>query len=115
MTVLKSRPLRQKRIRAKIKGTLKVPRLNVFRSNQRFYSSLIDDTLGETLVAVSDREVKSSKGKPKAEKAYEVGVLLSEKAKKKKIKKVVFDRAGYKYHGRVRAFAEGARSGGLEF
>jgi large subunit ribosomal protein L18 len=115
LTALKGRPLRQKRIRSKVKGTLAAPRLSVFRSNQRFYGSLIDDALGKTLAAASDREVKSGKGKPKTEKAYEVGVLISEKAKKKKIKKVVFDRSGYKYHGRVRAFAEGARSGGLEF
>ncbi len=117
MIILKGRPLRQKRVRAKIKGTLQVPRINIFRSNQRFYGSLINDALGETLAAVSDKEAKIGKGKTntKTEKAYKVGVLLGEKAKKKKIKKVVFDRAGYKYHGRVRAFAEGARSEGLEF
>lgn len=115
MTVLKGRKLRQKRIRVKIKGTSSVPRLNVFRSNQHLQGSLIDDVLGKTAISIYDREVKSGKGKTKTEKAYEVGVLLGEKAKKKRIKKVIFDRAGYKYHGRVRAFAEGARAGGLEF
>jgi len=109
------RALRKKRIRSKIKGTADIPRLNVFRSNQYIYGSLVDDIIGKTLVSVSEREIKKKSEKNKTEKAYEVGLLMSEKAKKKKIEKAVFDRAGYRYHGRVRALAEGARSGGLKF
>ena len=140
------RARRHKRVRAKIKGTVKVPRLCVFRSNQRIYAQLIDDEKGKTLVAVRDEEIKISKNskikapasakafvgkqnlKEKEEKekeeiirtgkvavAYKVGKLLAEKAMKNKIKKVVFDRGGYKYHGRVKATADGAREGGLIF
>ena len=123
---------RHRRVRAKIKGTAQCPRLCVFRSNRHIYVQLIDDNKGRTILAVSDREVKKSEvGKSKIQKkkseekeivrtgkvavAYEVGKLLAEKAIKNKIKKVVFDRGGYKYHGRVKAVAEGARDEGLEF
>ena len=105
---------RRNRIRAKIQGTKDKPRLNVFRSLKHVYLQLIDDQNGKTLVAANDSELKSKKGK-KSEKAKEVGKLLAQKALAKKIKKVVFDRAGYKYLGRVKAAAEGAREGGLEF
>ena len=109
-----SRKLRQLRIRVKIKGTSSTPRLNVFRSNNHLYGALVDDSKGIILVSASDKELKKT-GKVKTEKAYEVGVLIADKANKNKIQKVVFDRAGYKYHGRVKSFAEGAKSGGLKF
>ena len=116
---------RHRRVRAGIKGTAKVPRLCVFRSAKHIYAQLINDEKGETLVIANDLEVKkskTSKGKKtkkqvvaKAAKAYEVGKLIAQRALEKKIKKVVFDRGGYKYHGRVKALAEGARKGGLKF
>lgn len=112
---------RHKRVRAKVKGTLEVPRLCVFRSNKHIYAQLINDEKGQTIIGASDLELKKRKTKtPKKLKgkvglAFEVGKLIAKKAKEKKIKKVVFDRAGYKYQGRVKALAEGAREGGLEF
>jgi len=92
-------------VRAKIKGTLKVPRLCVFRSSRYIYVQLIDDEKGKTLAA--------SKGKLSG--AREVGKSIGRQALKKKIKKAVFDRGGYKYHGRIKALADGAREGGLKF
>jgi large subunit ribosomal protein L18 len=89
------------------------PRLCVFRSNKHIYAQLINDENGKVLLAASDLEVK--KGGTKKELAHEVGKLIAQKAKKKKIEKVVFDRGGYKYHGRVKALAEGAREQGLIF
>ena len=105
---------RHKRIRAKIKGTAKVPRLCVFRSSRHIYAQLIDDVKEKILVLVSDIEMKQKKT-PKTSSAKEIGKLIAQKAAEKKIKKVVFDRGGYKYHGRVKAVAEGAREGGLKF
>jgi len=105
---------RHRRVRAKIQGTSKVPRLCVFRSHQHIYAQLIDDEKGKTIMVVSSREFKKSK-KTKADKAKEVGKLIAKKALEKKIEKVVFDRGGYKYHGRVKAVAEGTREGGLKF
>lgn len=105
---------RHKRIRAKIKGTAQAPRLSVFRSSKHIYAQLVDDERGKTLVAAREAELKRVKGK-KADIAREVGKLIAEKALAKKITKVVFDRGGYKYHGRVKALAEGARGGGLQF
>lgn len=101
------RKLRHKRIRAKVKGTSARPRLFVFRSNKYIYATLIDDDKGETL--------GTAQGGKAAGKAIEVGKMIAEKAKKLKIKKVVFDRGGYVYYGRVEAVAKGARDGGLEF
>ena len=106
---------RHRRVRAKIKGTKERPRLCVFRSNQHIYAQLIDDNEGKTLVAVSDRELKTKVKKTKTDLAKEVGKLIAQKAVSKKIKNIVFDRGGYKYHGRVKALAEAAREGGLEF
>jgi len=103
------RKRRHKRVRAKISGTIKIPRLCLFKSNQYIYAQLIDDENGKTLIVVSDLKEK----KPKT--AFEIGKMLADKALKKKIKKIVFDRGGYKYHGRVKALAEGAREGGLKF
>jgi len=107
------RQKRHKRIRAKIKGTKDCPRLCVFRSNQYIYAQLIDDQQGKTLISVSNLKMKS-KGN-KMEIAKEIGKNIAEKALAQKIKKVVFDRAGYKYHGRVKALAEAAREQGLKF
>ena len=143
---------RYRRIRAKISGANKVPRLCVFRSAKHIYAQLIDDEKGHTLISANDLEIKQPKIPPKksarfalrrarrearpiklggkkqkttppggkermgkVNKAYEVGKLIAKKALEKKIEKVVFDRAGYKYHGRVKALAEGAREGGLKF
>jgi large subunit ribosomal protein L18 len=104
---------RHKRVRAKIIGVLKRPRLCVFRSANHIYAQLIDDQKGKTLLCASDLKSKSKKNK--TVKAQEVGKEIAEKAAEKKIKEVVFDRGGYKYHGRVKALADGAREGGLKF
>jgi large subunit ribosomal protein L18 len=104
---------RHKRVRAKIKGDAKKPRLCVFRSSNHIYAQLIDDEKGKTLAAVNDLDVKSKD--KKAGIARRIGTLLAEKAKEKKIENVVFDRGGYKYHGRIKALAEGAREAGLKF
>lgn len=104
---------RAERIRAKIKGNAEKPRLTVFRSNKFVYAQLIDDEKRNTLVSASTLASKD-KG-TKVEKAMKIGEKLAEKALAKGIKKAVFDRKGYKYHGRVKAVAEGARKGGLEF
>ncbi len=106
-----NRGLRKNRSRARIFGTAKKPRLAVFRSNQYTYAQLIDDAKGNTVAAASTREL-GKKGK-KVELAKALGALIAEKAKKAGIKTAVFSRSFYKYHGRVRAVAEGAREGGL--
>lgn len=110
--------LRQHRVRSKIYGTTNRPRLTVFRSNKFLYAQIIDDTKGATLFSQDDRDIKkttSKEYKAKTAKAYEVGLLIGKSAIDKKITKIVFDRSGYKYHGRVKALAEGAREAGLEF
>ena len=106
------RARRRKRIRAKIFGVATLPRLSVFRSNQYIYAQLIDDDTSKTLVSASDHAVK---GKTKMERAKITGANLALEAKKKNITKVVFDRGGFSYAGRVKALAEGAREGGLVF
>jgi len=122
---------RHKKVRAKIKGTAKTPRLCIFRSNKYIYAQLINDEKGKTLVSVGDKKIEkpvqkakpietgSSKSKEvlagKLLIAHQAGKLLAEKAVKAGITKIVFDRGGYKYHGRVKALAEGARKGGLKF
>ena len=105
---------RRKRVRAKVVGSAGKPRLNIFRSLKHLNVQLIDDLAGKTLVSANDSELKGKKGS-KVDKAKEVGKLIAQKALAKKLKKVVFDRASYKYHGRVKAVAEGAREEGLEF
>jgi large subunit ribosomal protein L18 len=100
------------RIRKKISGTSERPRLSVFRSSKSIYCQIIDDLAGTTLVAASSKEAA---GGTKTEQAVAVGKLLAEKAKSAGIQSVVFDRSGYLYHGRVKALAEGAREGGLQF
>ena len=117
------RKKRQIKIRSKIKGTHERPRLTVFKSNKGHFVQLIDDDKGFTLVSAHSREAVSIKEKnDNAEKtgakiasAYELGKLIAKKAAEKKITEVVFDRSGYKYHGRIKALAEGAREGGLKF
>jgi len=104
---------RHGRVRAKISGTEARPRLSVFRSNNGMFLQLVDDLSGTTLVSAKLTEIKKTPGKIDSSK--ELGKLIAEKAKLKKITKVVFDRGFYKYHGRVKAVAEGAREGGLEF
>lgn len=109
----KERLRRKKRSKDKVRGTEDYPRLVVFRSNKYIYGQIIDDINGKVLAAVSEKELKESKG-TKTEKATLLGKELASKAKKNKISKVRFDRAGYRYHGRVKAVADGAREGGLE-
>lgn len=108
------RDKRHKRVRAKISGTNKVPRLCVFRSNKHVYAQLIDDENGRILLFAKDSEI-SKKLKGKTNVSKEVGKLIAKKAIDKKFEKVVFDRSGYQYHGRVKSLAEGAREGGLKF
>ena len=110
----KNRLKRHLRIRNKINGTSEVPRLVVFRSNKETYAQLIDDVKGVTLASASSLNLKLKNGGNK-EAAEAVGKKIAEEAKSLKIKKVVFDRAGYAYHGRVAALADGAREGGLNF
>lgn len=108
------RKRRHNRVRTKISGTKECPRLNVFRSNNEIFAQIIDDTNGTTLVSSSSVELKIKNGS-NIEGASLVGKDIAEKAKKNKIKNVVFDRGGYLYHGRVKALAEAARENGLEF
>lgn len=102
---------RHKSLRSKIEGVKDRPRLAIFRSSQHIYAQIIDDLAGKTLVFVSDKKMEGTK----IDRAKLVGENLAKKAVGLKIKKVVFDRGGFKYHGRVAALAEGARKGGLEF
>lgn len=108
---------RRKKIRQSVSGTKNRPRFSVFRSNKHIFAQLIDDSAGRTLLGISDGAVKNPKGKSltKIQKAKALGSLLAQAALDKKIKEVVFDRGGYRYHGRVRALAEGTREGGLKF
>lgn len=111
------RERRRRRVRAKVNGTPERLRLNVFRSNENIYVQVIDDTAGLTLAAASsmDKAIKDMGKLTKVQEAAAVGKLVAERALSKDVKKVVFDRAGYLYHGRVKAVADGARAGGLEF
>ncbi len=102
-------------IRKKIHGTAERPRLCVFRSNKEIYCQFVDDDRGVTLAAASSRDKGIDKSLTPIEQAFQVGKLAAERALQKGITKVVFDRAGYLYHGRVKALAEGAREGGLDF
>jgi len=115
---------RKRRTRAKVKGTNKRPRLSVHRSNRYIFAQLIDDEKGATLISVSEKDIrlkrklsgkgnKDKKSQSKIDRAMQVGMVLAEKALKNKMKSVVFDKGGYKYHGRVKQIAEGARKGGL--
>lgn len=113
-----SRARRHARVRKNIAGTADRPRLNVFRSVAEIYAQVIDDETGKTLVSASsiDQELRAQMGgKKKADQARLVGKTLADRAKSKGISRVVFDRGGFRYIGRVKALAEGAREGGLEF
>jgi large subunit ribosomal protein L18 len=121
----RARVRRHARVRAKIAGTAERPRLAVYRSNRHIYAQLVDDDVARTLVSASDREVKESgdgrgkgqgkgQGKGKTAPAKAVGELLAERAKSAGIERVVFDRGGRLFHGRVAALAEGAREKGLQ-
>ena len=106
------RKRRHKSIRSRMKGTKERPRLVVFRSSQHFYAQLIDDQEGKVLASASDLSLKKG---TKMEKAEQVGQEIAKKAQEQDIKTVVFDRAGYQYHGRVKALAEAVRKAGLKF
>jgi large subunit ribosomal protein L18 len=108
-----ARARRHRRVRGKVTGTAERPRLAVFRSNVGIYAQLVDDLSGRTLAAASWQGVRDFKG-TKSEQAREVGRRLAKAAKEAGIETCVFDRAGYLYHGRVKALAEGAREGGLK-
>lgn len=107
------RERRHRRVRARVQGTAERPRLCVYRSLKHIYAQLIDDTAGKTLVSAQDKDL--GKEVKSGDQAKEVGKLLAAKASEKKIETVVFDRGGCRYHGRVKALAEGAREGGLKF
>ena len=112
------RARRHRSLRLKVRGSTERPRLNVFRSLSQIYAQVVDDGAGRTLAAAStlDEELKPRlKGLSKVEQAKLVGKLVAERAKGNGLSKVVFDRGGYRYHGRVKALAEGAREAGLEF
>lgn len=109
-----NREKRRLSIRNKIYGTFETPRLSVFRSNKDIYAQIIDDEKSGTIVEFSSKKLKSAKGTTKTQKSFEVGKEISKLALEKGIKSVVFDRGGYRYHGRVKAVAEGAREGGLK-
>ena len=114
LTVLEARRRRQRRIRGKVSGTPERPRLAVFRSNRGVAAQIVDDKAGKTLAAASWQNIRDFKG-DKTAQAPDVGKLLAAKAKEAGVTAVVFDRGGYLYHGRVKALADGAREGGLEF
>ena len=112
------RIVRHKRTRRKIEGTAYRPRLALFRSLNHIYAQVIDDSQGRTLAAASslDAEIRESKdSQPKSSVSTMVGALLARRAREKGVERVVLDKGGYKYHGRVKAFAEAAREAGLEF
>jgi len=109
------RKIRHRRLRSKISGTNSRLRLSVFRSGRHIYAQLVDDEKRKTLISVSDLKIKKGKNFKKSDVARQVGQILAEKAVELKIKEVVFDRGGYKFHGRIKQLAQGARAGGLEF
>jgi large subunit ribosomal protein L18 len=114
LSSVSGRTLRRRRIRGKVSGTAERPRLSVYRSNRGVFAQLIDDERGHTLAAVNwtESELRSLRSKEQAARA---GELLAQRAREAGLEACVFDRGGYRYHGRVKALAEGARSGGLRF
>lgn len=112
-----ARKRRQARVRKRLSGTPECPRLNVFRSLNNIYAQVIDDTQGFTLAAASslDADIRGAKDTTRKKRASEVGKLLAQRALEAGITQVVFDRGGYKYHGRVKSLAEAAREAGLKF
>jgi large subunit ribosomal protein L18 len=109
-----TRDQRALRVRSKVRGTAERPRLSVFRSNRAIWAQIIDDSKGHTLASAASANV-TEKGLSKRDEATKVGQLLAQKAKAAGVAKVVFDRGPYLYHGRVKALADGAREGGLDF
>ncbi len=115
-TAADNRYRRHLRVRKKVEGTAERPRLVVFRSSKHIYAQLVDDQRNVTLAGAADTsEGVQVEGKGKVARSFALGRLIAAKAKEKGIAKVVFDRGGYQYHGRVKAVADGARKGGLEF
>lgn len=114
---LRLRSKRHRRVRAKVSGTAERPRLNVFRSVNHIYAQVIDDDAGRTLAAASslDASLRNGKKGGNADGAKEVGALIAQRAIEAGISRVVFDRGGFQYHGRVKSLADAAREGGLEF
>jgi large subunit ribosomal protein L18 len=115
LTVRQARERRHRRVRGKVFGTAERPRLVVFRSNRGIEAQLVDDLEGKTVAAASWLQLKKSLKGSKTEQAAEVGKLLAQNAKQAGVETVVFDRGGYLYHGRVKALADAAREGGLNF
>jgi large subunit ribosomal protein L18 len=115
LSVRDARVRRHKRVRGKVQGTTERPRLVVHRSNRGITAQLVDDLSGRTVASASWLALKESFKGDKSEQAKEVGKLLAQSAKQAGVQSVVFDRSGYLYHGRVKALAEGAREGGLQF
>lgn len=108
--------MRHKRVRSRIFGTAEIPRVSVFKSNRYVFTQFIDDTTGKTIISSKIVSGPESKIKgSKTEIASKIGEILAEKAKEAGIKEAVFDRGGFKYHGRIKAIAEGLRKGGLKF
>ena len=109
--------VRARRVRGKISGTLARPRLSIFRSNRQLYVQIIDDETGRTLLGLDDRglKIKTTDGSHQVAMAKQLGLKLAKQALIKKIKQIVFDRGGYRYTGRIKALADGARAGGLFF
>lgn len=105
----------KRRIRKKFEGTTECPRLSVFRSNKQIYAQLINDATGSTIVSASSSEIKAEASQNKVDQAAQVGELIAKKAVEAGVERVVFDRNGYLYHGRVKSLADGARKGGLKF
>lgn len=118
---LQKKQQRHRRVRAKVKGTAERPRLSIFKSNKYIYAQIINDELGVTLIQAQDlnektiKSIESDESKGKISEAYKVGQLIAKRALEKGIEKIVFDRGGYKYFGRIKAIADGARKGGLKF
>jgi large subunit ribosomal protein L18 len=112
-----ARAKRVRRIRKKLSGTAERPRLCVFKSNKHIYAQIVDDAAAHTLVSMStlDKSFDAKDAKNKVDIAKEVGIAIADKAKAAGITKVIFDRGGYVYHGRVKSLSDGAREGGLEF
>lgn len=105
----------KRRIRKRVSGNAEIPRLTVYRSNKQIYAQIVDDLKGITLVSASSQTMTETEKLPKIEQAAAVGKLIAEKALKAGVEKVVFDRNGYLYHGRVKSLADSAREGGLKF
>ena len=114
LTTREARARRHRRIRGKVAGTAERPRLSVFRSNKGIYAQVIDDASGTTIAAAATLHLDGATG-TKKDRAGEVGKLVAQRAREKGVERVVFDRGGYLYHGRVKALADGAREGGLDF